>query len=148
MPYLLSRVHEQDLQGMALACCKAAAALHKVGVVHCDFRLENVVKISETAWMVIDLEHCRLASQPLPPGHQDLANWDNNTTQVRSTRRRGGDVQLRIYDKESDMYQIGKMLGQLMSHMQVSDDGKAFVAQLRQKELSASAALDHTWLQV
>ena len=137
----------QDLRGVAHACCQAAAALHTDGIVHCDFRMANVVRLDADSWMVIDLEYCRRARDPLLTKLRlvewddvTLAKWDDGIT----TKARKGQT-ARWYTELSDMYQIGGLLRQ---HLQdtFSGDAKGFVSALRKKTLKADEALKHTWL--
>ena len=124
------------MRGVARACCQAAATLHKVGIVHSDFRMANVVRLDDCHWMVIDLEHCRRAADPLPDGYK-LADWDEGTTEKKKRKR--------YYSPASDMYQIGRLLKPLLKEG-FSGDAHAFVSGLSEKSLDAAAALKHTWL--
>jgi len=49
----------QHVLSLAKACCTAAADLHRVGFVHRDFRLPNVVRAErdEGSYVIIDMEH-------------------------------------------------------------------------------------------
>lgn len=83
----------QDLHGIALACCKAAEALHRHKLVFRDFRRDNLVcHVDDMGWMVIDLE--TVAEVKAKP-HALLADWD-----AKTLGRRG------VYDEQSDMYQV------------------------------------------
>ena len=93
---------EVDAYHLAWACLKSAAVLHKVGIVHSDFRLSNTVWLDEETCMVIDLEHCRRASEPLPVKKFQLREWDGGTLEMK------GDHS--FYTTTSDIYQIGRML--------------------------------------
>jgi hypothetical protein len=126
----------QEFRGVALACCKAAEVLHKVDVVHSDFRSSNVVRLDATHWMVIDLENCRRPSEPLPVGFS-LLDWNAGTLE-------GDDDKGYFYTTASDMYQIGMML--FSSLTACSPNAKDFVNKLVLKKLTASEALQHSWL--
>jgi hypothetical protein len=105
--------------------------------------MSNVVRLDDNAWMVIDLEHCRLAADPLPASHSGLADWDAGTTEAGASTRRSASA--RYYTKLSDMYQIGGLLKRLIKPT-FSDAASQFAEQLRRRELDAAAALCHAWL--
>lgn len=46
----------QDVQALAICCCKAASLLHQAGVVHRDIRLDNVAQLGKHRYMLLDLE--------------------------------------------------------------------------------------------
>lgn len=128
----------QDVQQMALSCCLAASVLHKANVLHSDFRESNVVWLAPDHCMVIDLEHCRRLSDPLPT--QRLADWDGGTMDTDGGKE--------VYSKRSDMYQIGVMVRKALLALPVSHSkaAYAFVAEVLQKSLDAEGALSHEWL--
>lgn len=140
----------QDARNLARACLQSASVLHAVGIVHTDLRLHNTVWLSEDHCMVIDLECCRRAEEPLPEDFEPLRAWDSNTLEER-------DGQL-YFTPASDLYQIGIMLGKVL-RQDWSPAAHAFVGLLRAQRLSqglggqggevltASAALQHEWLQ-
>jgi serine/threonine protein kinase len=126
----------QELRDVALACCRTAEVLHKVDIVHSDFRSSNVVRLDATHWMVIDLENCRRPSEPLPVGFS-LRDWNAGTLE-------GDDEKGCLYTTASDMYQIGVML--FSSLTACSPTARNFVNELLRKKLTASEALQHPWL--
>ncbi len=130
---------------MARACCEAAAALHKAGIVHCDFRQGNVVRLSDRTWMVIDLEHCRRAADSLPEDYVPLADWGPNTLEDSHGDGDLSGPQARAYTELSDMHQIGKMLAAAMPPRH-SSAAQNFIVCLREKRLDAVSALQHPWL--
>lgn len=141
---------------MAWSCVMSAKVLHEVGIVHSDFRLPNVVWLDEEHCIVIDLEHCKSATTPLPDGCAQLSGWTANTLEEQ-----GGKS---YFTPASDLYQIGCMLRHMMP-ADCSDTGRSFVAMLlsksvpqqqagtgqgkrrRAEALTADAALAHEWLQ-
>jgi hypothetical protein len=64
--YYRSIKTEKDARLLAKACLQSAVVLHRGGIVHTDFRLSNTVWLDDEHCMVIDLEHCRSLSTPLP----------------------------------------------------------------------------------
>jgi hypothetical protein len=83
--------------------------------------------------MVIDLELCSSAPLRLPHDYSQK-DWDPSTTEP------DGLYHVK-YTTLSDMYQIGKMLSQFVSHT-YSADAREMVAALQAKQLSAG----HEWL--
>jgi hypothetical protein len=135
---------------VAQSCLKAARVLHAQDIVHTDFRLLNIVWLSEVHCMVIDLEDCKDAVAPLPANCEPLRAWDEHTLEQR-------DGQL-YFTPASDLYQIGLMLREVLKP-DWSPEAHAFVGVLlnqRQHQgqggqgaqaLTAHAALQHGWLQ-
>ena len=141
---------------MAWSCVMSAKVLHGAGIVHSDFRLPNVVWLDEEHCMVIDLEHCKSATEPLPDGCAELSGWTADTLEKRHEKS--------YFTPASDLYQIGRMLQQLMTD-DWSDTGRSFVDMLHSKSapqqqaaqrgrkrkravpLTADAVLAHEWLQ-
>lgn len=115
-------------------------ALHRHGLVHRDFRLDNVVRISDNSWMVIDLELSSKCPTKLPSNYTQKG-WDHATTEPCGT-----DHKL-FTPLSSDMYQIGVMLSPLVKPS-YSQAAHRFIAGLMAKSLSADQALLHEWLQV
>lgn len=127
-----------DAQRVAISCLHAARALHEKGLVYTDFRKDNIVWLSEEHCMVIDLETCRLADQPLPQPVHMLRDWDEGTLEKREDNS--------YFTPASDLYQIGKMLRPLQP-VQQSQLGGAFVQLLMSKTATTAEALQHIWLQ-
>ena len=129
--------NSQDVRCLALACCKTAQVMHSCSLVHRDFRLDNVVRLSDDSWMVIDLELSSKSPTKLPSDYTQKG-WDHATTEPS-----GPDYKL--YTPLSDMHQIGIMLSPLLkpSYSQAS---RNFVIGLLGKTLSADQALLHEWL--
>ena len=97
--------------------------------------------------MVIDLEHCRASSAPLPEGCESLCEWDDGTLEVSKGRK--------FFTAASDIYQIGRMLDSVRKgtwSLQFS----SFVAMLLSKKspnvevevLDGTMALQHEWMMV
>lgn len=127
---------------MARSCLLAAKTLHAHGVVHTDLRVRNVVWLDDAHCMVIDLEHCRMAAQPLPDNVQRLEGWDHGTLEERDGAY--------YFTPASDLYQIGRLLQQLPVHS-LSEAAQSFVDLLLSKRsaqgpLTADLALKHGWL--
>jgi hypothetical protein len=138
---------EKDARLLAMACLKSAVVLHKAGIVHTDFRLSNTVWLDEEHCMVIDLEHCRASSAPLPEGCESLCEWDDGTLEVSKGQK--------FFTAASDIYQIGRMLDSVRKgtwSLQFS----SFVAMLLSKKspnvevevLDGTMALQHEWMMV
>lgn len=103
--------------------------------------------------MVIDLEHCKSATQPLPGGCAQLSGWTADTLEAR-----GGQSH---FTPVSDLYQIGRMLQPTVA-ADWSDMGRSFVDMLLSKSvplqdvatrkrkkasvLTADMVLAHDWL--
>ena len=134
----------QDARNVARASMMAASVLHKAGIVHTDFRVENFVWLDDEHCMVIDLETCRSASDPLPPDCTFLRDWDNSTLELGE----GGKL---FFTPASDLYQVGRMLQKLLKAVW-SQAARSFVDMLlrsRQGQghqgLDADEALKHEW---
>jgi len=141
---------EQDARCVALACLKSACVLHEAGIVHTDFRLQNIVWLDEEHCMVIDLEDCRAAMEPLPARFRQLIAWDECTLEQR------GDQLYFTY--ASDLYQVGLMLAEVLQP-DWSPAAHAFVGMLRSARRppaggqqddapvpTARSSLEHEWL--
>ena len=126
----------QKIRDVAQACCAAAQVLHAAGLVHRDFREPNVVSLAPGKCMVIDLEMAAEADLVLPADFI-LTGWDNSTLEVCGSERR--------YTRMSDMYQIGCML-ERMGQGRLNEQARQFVALLKAKELTATAALAHLYI--
>ena len=81
-------------------------------------------------YVLIDFEHGGYDNQK-PNG--PLRDWDENT--LTSGKR---------YTLRSDIYQLGKLLEKHSDLM--STTGTSFVNRLKSKYMSATAALQHTWI--
>lgn len=126
----------QELQSFAWACCKAAAILHAKHLVHRDFRVANVVRLTKERWLVIDLELCSYAPVVLPASYNQT-DWTPCTIEhVEGSAH---------YTYMSDMRQIGVMLDALRKG-QLTKEADDFISQLMNKTLTAEAALQHPWL--
>lgn len=140
----------QDARCVALACLKSARVLHEAGIVHTDFRLQNIVWLDEEHCMVIDLEDCKAAMEPLPARFRQLIAWDECTLEQQ------GDQLYFTY--ASDLYQVGLMLAEVLQP-DWSPAARAFVGMLRSARRppaggqqddarvpTAHSSLEHEWL--
>ena len=130
----------------AKACLQSAVVLHRAGIVHTDFRLSNTVWLDEEHCMVIDLEHCRSSSAPLPKDCHRLAEWDDGTLEASEGRE--------LFTAASDVYQIGRMLHSVRKDSW-SHQFSSFVTMLLSKKthsegvevpLDGTRALQHEWI--
>ena len=122
---------------MAASCCNAAQVLHAAGLVHRDFRIDNIVQMQPGSYMVIDLETVSKAQAGRLPAGFSLKDWGPET--LSSERR---------YTTTSDMHQISLLINQLLQDLTIepSAEAKDCVQQLMNKMLSAKNALKHAWL--
>lgn len=127
----------QDVQALALCCCKAALLLHQAGVVHRDVRLDNVTQLGRHRYMLIDLETVAAADAAALPPTFSLTGWGSST--LDSHRR---------FTPESDMHQIGALLDEVFSTNGIAGAAAAgaFIDKLKRKLFSAAAALQDPWL--
>jgi hypothetical protein len=116
--------------------------LHEAGMVHRDFRFDNIVQLSPDSYMIIDLESVGDASAGRLPKGFALYGWDAGT--LDDGWNDG------CYTKLSDMYQIGKLVGSQISTLTggVSSNASSFVEQLRSKKLNADESVRHPWFQI
>ena len=113
----------------------ALSCLHQHGFVHRDIRWENVVKLINGNWMLIDLEH---AGREGIVSYEKLLNWPN--------LQEGG------YDGYMsncfvDLYAVGKLLESC--HIVLDNVGIQFKDKLLGSltdKWSANEALTHDWL--
>ena len=90
------------MQALASAGCKAAQVLHAAGLVHRDFKMENIVQLQPGgSYMVIDLEAVGKAGADLPPGF-GLRSWSHDTL----TNNR--------YTTSADMHMIGSLTNKML----------------------------------
>ena len=144
-PEHLLHLDVQELRELALACCLAAKTLHAAGVVHRDLRLENVVRLDEHHWCVIDLEHAGEADRALPIDYK-LRVWDETVTEPMTPVTGDTPVEHR-YTTLSDMVLIGRLLRSAIAPNAVlSPYFASFLDRLAHKQLSAEEALG--WLRV
>ena len=132
----------QDVRRVAWTCLKAVDVLHRVGIVHSDLRLANLVWLDNEHCMLIDLENCRRSSTPVPSGFR-LKDWDKDTLE-----KGPGEKNEWYYTPASDLYQIGRMLQGLLKPGW-SMAARSFVGLLLSKgggKLDVKAALAHEWL--
>eukprot|EP00611_Tribonema_gayanum_P007435 TRINITY_DN167_c0_g3_i5.p1 TRINITY_DN167_c0_g3~~TRINITY_DN167_c0_g3_i5.p1 ORF type:complete len:602 (-),score=106.67 TRINITY_DN167_c0_g3_i5:107-1912(-) len=130
---------EAEIKGVASACCRAADVLHDAGIVHCDFRLANVVRLDEKSWMVIDLEHCRRADEVVADTSDQLRDWDTNTLKHKENGL--------WYTRGSDLYQISKMIRILVKQVCPDSAGaRAFADGLAAEAADLKQILRHAWL--
>ena len=136
---------------MAWTSLRAAGVLHKAGIVHADFRLQNIVWLDDEHCMVIDLECCKIATDPLPEGFAPRHDWDDGTL----VQMAGGKS---FFTPASELYQIGRMLQKVLK-AEWSQAAHSFVGMLLSKssqqeqgrtrsvkQLDVDAALQHVWL--
>ena len=138
---------EKDARLLAKACLNSAIVLHKAGIVHTDFRLMNTVWLDEEHCMVIDLEHCRSSTDPLPKNCGRLCEWDEGTLEESDGKE--------FFTDASDIYQIGRMLDRVRRDSW-SPQFSSFVAMLLSKKahsdgnvvvpLDGIRALQHEWI--
>jgi hypothetical protein len=123
------------------------------GYVHRDIRWNNVVCSPERQYFLIDLELSGLAG----PWHgASLTAWDKGTFERRDVQAdtdaatgcsAGGP--LWCYTPASDLYQLGRMMNELATVVQVGAEGMAFRDALLQRDpvvSTAGDALQHPWL--
>ena len=127
----------QDVQALAICCCKAASLLHHAGVVHRDFRLDNIVQLGKQHYMLVDLEAVAAADAgALPPGFSFRA-WGNNVLDSHN-----------CFTTMSDMYLVGMLLAEVFTTSGIASSAAArgFVDKLVCKHLRAAAAMSDPWL--
>ena len=129
--YSVTLTSEEDGKMLAWNVCKALSVLHKLGLVHRDVRLPNIVRL-EKHFMLIDLETVAESPFVLAEGFEYFRNW-------REEMLEGNQ-----YTPASDMYQLGSVLENLPY---LSTEGaKAFIKGLTSKQLSSQSALKDPWL--
>ena len=128
----------QDVQALAICCCKAASLLHQAGIVHRDTRLDNVAQLGKHRYMLLDLESVAAANAgALPPTFKSFTGWGNS---VLDSHKR--------FTTMSNMHVIGALLEEVISTSGIASaaGSRASVDKLKRKLLSATAALNDPWL--
>ncbi|TDL14322.1 hypothetical protein BD410DRAFT_797247 [Rickenella mellea] len=136
---------EEELRVMVKDLVTGLDWLHKGGYLHRDIRNQNVVyDRALKQYVLIDFEHSgkqegRRSQRRNPAatsfdGEDWLRDWDYGTLDDG------------VYTKASDMYQLGRFLHDWFRRMIDSEDGKAFVARLTGKKMTAEEALLHEWI--
>ena len=127
----------QDVQALAIRCCKAALLLHHAGVVHRDIRIDNVAQLGKHRYMLLDLETAAAARAGALSPTFSLTNWGNS---VLDPQRR--------FTTMSDMHLIGVLLDNVFSTSGIASAAaaRAFIDKLKRKLLCATAALNDPWL--
>lgn len=123
-----------DVQLLAYSVCQALYTLWKANLVHRDIRMANIVRLPgpEDHYMLVDLEN--VAQVKMWPAVHPFKGWDSFTLNENSE-----------YDRLSDMYQLGKLLGHLLRRT-FSQAAGDFVNSATGKLLTAEQALKHVWL--
>ncbi|KAG0563060.1 hypothetical protein KC19_8G002200 [Ceratodon purpureus] len=131
--YSCSLESKQDCRWMAQCVCHVLCILHKAGLLHRDIRFPNIVRLSETEFMLIDFESVAESLFRLPEGFRCFRGWCSKTLEGN------------VYTPYSDMYSLGKLQEETLPNSRTSL-AEEFVRKLTNKQLSASDALHDPWL--
>lgn len=124
---------EEECRWMAQRVCQALCILHSEGLVHRDIRLPNIVRLSDTDFMLIDLESVADSPFILFDGFKPFSGWYPEMYEGNQ------------YTPFSDMYSIGKLLDADLPSARTAR-AEDFIRKLTDKQLSSSQALQHPWL--
>jgi hypothetical protein len=103
--------------------------LHNGNFLHCNIWTPNIVyDPQQCQYVLINFEH-RAKSSNKTWSLPLLRGWDEKTL-VNG-----------VYTDESEIYQLGKVLDDM--GCKLSEQGRMFVGQLKNKKITANAALDH-----
>uniref|UniRef100_A0A7I4C1P7 Protein kinase domain-containing protein n=1 Tax=Physcomitrium patens TaxID=3218 RepID=A0A7I4C1P7_PHYPA len=127
---------EEDTKMLAKSVCNALKVLHEKGFVHRDVRLPNIVEITHGQFMLIDLETVAESPFFVHPSFHYLTDWSRDMLENSH------------YTPKSDMYQLGKLLGDKFTTFTRSPSARQFISRLMSKQVDANTALEDPWLKV
>ncbi|XP_024375983.1 crinkler effector protein 8 [Physcomitrium patens] len=127
---------EEDTKMLAKSVCNALKVLHEKGFVHRDVRLPNIVEITHGQFMLIDLETVAESPFFVHPSFHYLTDWSRDMLENSH------------YTPKSDMYQLGKLLGDKFATFTRSPSAQQFISRLMSKQVDANTALEDPWLKV
>eukprot|EP00198_Chlamydomonas_reinhardtii_P001927 XP_001691263.1 predicted protein [Chlamydomonas reinhardtii] len=132
--------NEMEARDMIHGLLHGLAALHKAGFVHRDLRWDNVACCAREPrrWFLIDLECSAAADAEVLTGFQ-LMGWETGVTLVNGR-----------YTRESDIYQLGRLVEKACERLELSDAAKEFMSALltrpTQQRSSAARLLSNKWI--
>ena len=115
--------------------CHALCIFHNASLVHRDIRLANIVRLSKTEFVLINLKSVADSPFILLEGFRHFSGWNLKMFEGNQ------------YTPFSDMYSLGELLNAELSYERTSL-AENFVRKLTNKQLSASDALQDPWLSV
>ncbi|GAQ83816.1 Hypothetical protein KFL_001630140 [Klebsormidium nitens] len=130
---------EEDVRRLVHDLLHGLDKLHTANICHRDIQQPNVISCLDASnslarYILIDLESAAPAGASLPAVHYDA--WEDETLV-------GGR-----YVAESDLYQLAKMV-QITARsgaVELSEDARALLKELRGKQRSASSLLQENWV--